>query len=75
MPESLRFELGTLNRRRVADLPLLGTFLAMGLRCWIPIPSVPCSKSLGGSKLETAFHPSEDDKMSTRNFWEPSGKK
>ena len=35
----------------------------------------PCSKPLGGSKVDSAFHPSEVDKMSTRNFWELSGKK
>ena len=28
-----------------------------------------------GSKVDSAFHPSEIDKMSTRNFWELSGKK
>ena len=38
-------------------------------------PWVPCSKPLGGSKVITAFHPSEVDKISTRNFWELSGKK
>ena len=32
-------------------------------------------KPLGGSKVNSAFHPSEVDKMSTRNFWELSGKK
>ena len=42
---------------------------------WIPNPGVPCSKPLGGSKVDSAFHPSEVDKMSTRNFWELSGKK
>ena len=30
---------------------------------------------LGGSKVDSAFHPSEVGKMSTRNFWELSGKK
>ena len=34
--------------------------------CWIPNPGVLCSKP---------FHPSEVNKMSTRNFWELSGKK
>ena len=33
------------------------------------------SKLLGGSKVDSAFHPSKVDKMSTRNFWELSGKK
>ena len=32
-------------------------------------------KPVGGSKVDSAFHPSEVDKMSTRNFWELSGKK
>ena len=45
------------------------------LRCWIPNPWVLCSKPLGGSKVDSAFHPSEVGKMSTRNFWELSGKK
>ena len=31
--------------------------------------------SLGGSKVDSAFHPSKVDKMSTRNFWELSRKK
>ena len=42
---------------------------------WISNPGVPCSKPLGGSKVDSAFHPSKVDKMSTRNFWELSGKK
>ena len=45
------------------------------LRRWIPNPGVPCSKPLGGSKVDSAIHPSEVDKMSTRDFWELSGKK
>ena len=49
--------------------------MAKWLRCWIPNPGVPCSKPLGGSKLNSAFHPSEVDKMSTRTFWELSCKK
>ena len=32
-------------------------------------------KPLGGSKVHSAFHPSEVDKVSTRNFWGLSGKK
>ena len=35
----------------------------------------PVFKPLGGSKVGSPFHPSEVDKMSTRNFWELSGKK
>ena len=38
------------------------------LRRWIPNPGVPCSKPLGGSKVDSALHPSKVDKMSTRNF-------
>ena len=34
-----------------------------------------CSKPLGGSKVDSAFHPAKVDKMSTENFWELSGKK
>ena len=35
----------------------------------------PVFKTTGGSKVDSAFHPSEVDKMSTRNFWELNGKK
>ena len=35
----------------------------------------PCSKPLGGSKVESAVHPSDVDKMSTRDSWQLSGKK
>ena len=42
---------------------------------WIPNPRVLCSKPKGGSQVDSAFHPSEVDKMSIRNFWELSGKK
>ena len=45
------------------------------LRRWILNPGVPCSKPLGGSKVVAAFHPSEVDKMNTKNFWELTGKK
>ena len=45
------------------------------LRCWIPNPGVQFSKPLGCSKVDSAFHPSEVDKTSTRNFWEHNGKK
>ena len=44
-------------------------------RSWIPNLGVLCSKPLGGSEVDSAFHPSEVVKMSTRNFWELSGKK
>ena len=35
----------------------------------------PIFKTTGWLKVNSAFHPSEVDKMSTRNFWELSGKK
>ena len=48
---------------------------AKWLSRWIPNPGVPSSKPLGGSKVDSAFHPAEVDKMSTRSFWELNGKK
>ena len=36
---------------------------------------IVCSKTLGGSKVDPAFHPSDVDKMTNRNFWELNGKK
>ena len=44
-------------------------------RRWIPNPGVLCLKPLGASKVDSAFHPFKVDKMSTRNFWEPSIRK
>ena len=35
----------------------------------------PCSKPLGGSKVDLAFQPSEVNQISTRDFLELSGKK
>ena len=32
-------------------------------------------KTTGGFKVDSAFHPSKVNKMSTRNFWELGGKK
>ena len=49
--------------------PLLKLWLkavAQQLRHWIPNPGVPCSKPLGGSRVESASHPIDVDKMSTR---------
>ena len=37
--------------------------------------SIRITSRPGGCKVESAFHPSEVSKMSTRNFWELSGKK
>ena len=42
---------------------------------WIPNLEVLDSKPLGGSKVDSAFHPSKVDEMSTRNSWRLSGKK
>ena len=42
---------------------------ALDWQCWNVNPGVLCSKPLGGSKVDSAFHPSEVDEMSTRNFW------
>ena len=38
-------------------------------------PRGPGSKPLGGPKVDSAFHSSEVDKVSTRNFRGLSGKK
>ena len=46
--------------------------MAQWLRCQIPNPGVPCSKPLGGSKVDSTFHPFEVNKKSTRNFWDVS---
>ena len=35
----------------------------------------PCSKPLGGYKIDPAFHSSEVGKMSISNLWKLSGKK
>ena len=45
------------------------------LRCWILNPGVLCTKLLNSSKVDSAFHPSDVDKISTRNFCKLSGKK
>ena len=39
------------------------------------LPGILGSKPQGASKVNSAFHPSEVDQMSTRKFWGPSGKK
>ena len=45
------------------------------LRHWIPNPGVPGSKPLDGSIVDSAFHPSKFDQLSTKNCWELNGKK
>ena len=45
------------------------------LRRQIPNPEVPCSKPLGGSKVDPTFHLSDINQISIKNFWELSGKK
>ena len=49
--------------------------LVYWLRRWIRYPMVLCWKPLRGSKVESAFHPSEVVQMGTRNFSELSDKK
>ena len=44
-------------------------------KCWVPNPRIPFSKPLGGSKVDSAFHLSEVDRTSNKNFWKLSGKK
>ena len=41
--------------------------MAYWLGDWIPDLGIPGSKPLGGSKVSSAFHPSEVSQMSTRN--------
>ena len=41
--------------------------MAQWLSHWIPNLGVPGLKPLGGCKVDSAFHPSEVDEMSTRN--------
>ena len=56
----------------------LGSLAQLSTKCRLNLhlsnSGVPCSKPPGGSKVDSAFHPSEVGKMSTRNFWELSGK-
>ena len=49
--------------------------MALWLRHWFPNAVVLCSKPLGASKVDSVFHPSEVNQMSTRDFWELSGEK
>ena len=65
----------TCSKLTIEALEFLTLDIFHTLRRWIPNPGVPCSKPLAGSKVDSAFHPSKVDKVSTRNFWEPSGKK
>ena len=62
---------------QIFGYPINGLFPLVSytwLSRWIPKLGVPCSKALGGSKVDSAFHPSEVDQVSTTNFWELSGK-
>ena len=49
--------------------------MAYLLRHWVSNPEVPSCKPLGGSKVDSAGHQSEVDKVSTGNIWGLSGKK
>ena len=61
-----------LNWRGLAQNAIVGIFPV-----WVLTNSQEADrvKPLGGSKVDSAFHPPEVDRMSTRNFWELSGKK
>ena len=63
------FPLNTMNKNFASNLLSQGS-MAWWLRRWIPNPGVSYLKPLGSSKVYSAFHPFEVDKMSTRNFWE-----
>ena len=49
--------------------------MARWLRRWIPNPEPRVREPLGGSKVNSAFHLSEVDKLGTRNSWELNDKK
>ena len=49
--------------------------MAQWLRRWISNPGAPCPKPPDGSKVDSALHLSEVDKISTRNFEELNGEK
>ena len=54
---------------------LIVRVMASWLRHWIPNPVVLGSEPRGGSKVDSFFHHSKVDEMSTRNFWRLSCKK
>ena len=60
---------------QITDFEKLSFLVEVTFKVLDSNPEVPCSKPLGGSKVDSAFHPSEFDKISTRNFWELSGEK
>ena len=68
-------EIGSLGRTFSFQFYQIFVITYAKIECWIPNPEVPCSKPLGGSKVDSAVHPSEVDKMSTKDFWKLSGKK
>ena len=53
----------------------LASSMEQWLGRWIPNLGDPGSKQLGCSEVHSAFHLSEVDQMSTRNFWGLSGEK
>ena len=57
----------------LASCPVYGA-IAQCLGRWIPGPWVPRSIPLGGSKIDSAFHPSDVNQMGTRNSRVLSGK-
>ena len=68
-------EIGSLGRNFYFQFYQIFVITYAKIGCWISNPEVPCSKPLGGSKVDSAVHPSEVDKMSTKDFWKLSGKK
>ena len=66
---------GESNSQNIIVRTLPHKAMAYWLRCWVPNPGIPYSKPLGDSKVDSAFHPSQVDQMSIKNFWELSGEK
>ena len=59
-----------LSKKKIAPLTFSSIkALSCWLRCWISNPGVPYSKPLGGSKVNSAFHPYKVHKMSTSNIY------
>ena len=66
---------GLIPTQNIEFLGLTVDSIRMTVSHWISNPGVLFSRPLGDSKFDSAFHPSEVDKMSARNIWELSGKK
>ena len=78
MSASVEFKLGVIHSWNKCTIPTCYTSLLLIEQWpsgWIPNPEVPGSKPQGVSKVNSAFHPSEVDQLSTRNFWRLNGKR